>query len=226
MEVQRSRTRRTGGSLPAGSSSQPKASIGRSRKAHSRVEQIVATYVYTDVDNFRALVQQLTGDPSTNPSSLPQTPDLKESEGRLQRHLRMNSIATSDLGRDRASLKRASTPKLFERRRNAKNLEVTKLATGPSIANLNSATIAKGFQICPNSHSPISILNAFEFFSDQSSNMTSPLGYTNRPSVPNTPTSNFNINKTILEPELEDGPSGEEPNQPRLLQLFPLHSSR
>ncbi|BBM98774.1 hypothetical protein MPTK1_1g16140 [Marchantia polymorpha subsp. ruderalis] len=210
----------------------PKGGNGRGGNAQptqlAEEHHIVATtFVQADVNNFRELVQKLTGGP---PSPLPTTPTSELSNGKeaTSTPSRREPIPGRPEPERIMSVKpvggpgpqRTSTAKLFERRQNAKKLEVKQLM-GPHILK---RTISPAL-------SPVSPLTN-DVFSEQSSGATSPLGYMGyspvpRPSFdleqPPTATSpSFDLNSGIIQLELERPRNSE----PRLLPLFPLHSPR
>ncbi|KAL2651986.1 hypothetical protein R1flu_020114 [Riccia fluitans] len=213
---------------------------------------IATTFVQADVQNFRELVQKLTGGP---PSPLPTTPtsaDLSSSAAGKEAAAgatcsntpsRREPIPGQPLPERIMSVKpvggpgpqRTSTAKLFERRQNAKKLEVKQLM-GPHILK----------RTVPPALSPVSPLT-HDVFSEQSSSSsgaTSPLGYMGYspvprppldleqppppapaaiPAPPLSPSLGFDLNSGIIQLELERPPRTSEP---RLLPLFPLHSPR
>ncbi|KAL3699849.1 hypothetical protein R1sor_017871 [Riccia sorocarpa] len=203
---------------------------------------VATTFVQADVQNFRELVQKLTGGP---PSPLPTTPTSELSAGRegvaggAITPSRREPIPGQPMPERIMSVKpvggpgpqRTSTAKLLERRQNAKKLEVKQLM-GPHILK---RTVSPAL-------SPVSPLTN-DVFSEQGSGATSPLGYmgyspVSRPPLdleqppspapalgpgPPSPSLGFDLNSGIIQLELERPPRTTEP---RLLPLFPLHSPR
>lgn len=196
---------------------------------------VATTFVQADVNTFREVVQKLTGGP---PSPLPTTPTSELSNGKeatSSTPSRRESVPGQPIPERIMSVKpvprgpgpqRTSTAKLFERRQNAKKLEVQQLMG-----------IKKGL-ISP-ALSPVSPLTPNDVFSDQSSGATSPLGYMGYSPVPRSAPAfdleqppavappgmplGLDLNSGLIQLELERPPRNSEP---RLLPLFPLHSPR